>query len=456
MKQIKQSLVLVFLMMVPFIVRAQTTSDDSLKKDVAQIKKDVSALKRIKFSGYIQPQFQIADSAGASSVAGGSFAPGMNNRFMIRRGRFKAVYNAAENAKGISTSQYALQIDVTERGLTIKEAYAKLTDPWIGFASVTVGMFTNPFGFEVGYSSASRETPEFGRMSQNLFPNEMEVGAMLTLQAPKKSKWSRYKLDLAMVNGNNAPGSGADVSDFDNKKDLVTRLSTEQPLKEGKITFGAGLSYYNGGYRIDSVDVYKMVNFSSNQQGLVSYDAFYIDADSASNVAEPISKRGFSNRTYFGFDARVAYKWKGGTSTLRAEMITGTQPGLSTSSRSHNDKSPITKDVYEREFIGGYFYLIHALPKIPLEFVLKYDFYDPNTSISGDNIGYTASALGVKTNSTDLKYTTWGAGINWNYDQNIRLMAYYDMVKNETSSKLSGWTADKQDNVFTLRMQVKF
>ncbi|MFN5325313.1 MAG: hypothetical protein ACK5C5_10370, partial [Bacteroidota bacterium] len=191
MKQIKQSLVLVFLMMVPFIVRAQTTSDDSLKKDVAQIKKDVSALKRIKFSGYIQPQFQIADSAGASSVAGGSFAPGMNNRFMIRRGRFKAVYNAAENAKGISTSQYALQIDVTERGLTIKEAYAKLTDPWIGFASVTVGMFTNPFGFEVGYSSASRETPEFGRMSQNLFPNEMEVGAMLTLQAPKKSKWSR-------------------------------------------------------------------------------------------------------------------------------------------------------------------------------------------------------------------------------------------------------------------------
>ncbi|MFM7903371.1 MAG: porin [Bacteroidota bacterium] len=55
-----------------------------------------------------------------------------------------------------------------------------------------------------------------------------------------------------------------------------------------------------------------------------------------------------------------------------------------------------------------------------------------------------------------MKYTTLGLGLNWYYDQNIRLMAYYDMVTNETSTNLSGWTADKQDNVFTLRMQVKF
>ncbi|MFM7054294.1 MAG: porin [Bacteroidota bacterium] len=430
--------------------QAQSASNDSLQKEVTQLKKDVSALKRIKFSGYIQPQFQLADSAGAASVAGGNFAAGLNNRFMIRRGRLKAVYTSTENSKAISTSQFTMQIDVTERGMVIKEAFAKLTDPWKGVASVSMGMFNNPFGFEVGYSSALRETPEFGRMSQTLFPNEMEVGAMLTLQGPKKSKWNKYRLDAALVNGNNAPGYGVDVSDFDSKKDFVGRFSTDQSFKDGKLLIGAGLSYYSGGFRIDSVNVYSM------GQSSIGINGFILDTKAADNGVVAISDRGFTERTYMGADLRLTVKWKAGSTTLRGEYITGQQPGLSTSSRSPNDKSPISKDIYNREFSGGYFYLIHALPKLPLEFVAKYDIYDPNTDVSGDEVGKVPGASDKTTNETDLKYTTLGFGLNWYYDQNIRLMAYYDMVTNETSTNLSGWTADKQDNVFTLRMQVKF
>ncbi|MFM7176917.1 MAG: porin [Bacteroidota bacterium] len=430
--------------------QAQSASNDSLQKEVTQLKKDVSAIKRIKFSGYIQPQFQLADSAGAASVAGGNFAAGLNNRFMIRRGRLKAVYTSTENSKAISTSQFTMQIDVTERGMVIKEAFAKLTDPWKGVASVSMGMFNNPFGFEVGYSSALRETPEFGRMSQTLFPNEMEVGAMLTLQGPKKSKWNKYRLDAALVNGNNAPGYGVDVSDFDSKKDFVGRFSTDQSFKDGKLLIGAGLSYYSGGFRIDSVNVYSM------GQSSIGINGFILDTKAADNGVVAISDRGFTERTYMGADLRLTVKWKAGSTTLRGEYITGQQPGLSTSSRSPNDKSPISKDIYNREFSGGYFYLIHALPKLPLEFVAKYDIYDPNTDVSGDEVGKVPGASDKTTNETDLKYTTLGFGLNWYYDQNIRLMAYYDMVTNETSTNLSGWTADKQDNVFTLRMQVKF
>lgn len=429
---------------------AQNASTDSLQKEVGQIKKDVSALKRFKFSGYIQPQFQIVDSAGAASVAGGSFAPGLKNRFMIRRGRLKGVYSAAENSKGITTSQFTLQIDVTERGMVIKEGFAKFTDPWKGIASVSMGMFNNPFGFEVGYSSALRETPEFGRMSQTLFPNEMEVGAMLTLQGPKKTKWNKYKLDVAMVNGNNAPGYGVDVSDFDSKKDLIARASTEQSFKDGKVLLGAGVSYYAGGYRIDSVNVYKMGKSETGDLG------FLLDTRAVDNGAVSISNRGFTERTYMGAELRFTYKSKAGATTLRGEYITGQQPGSSTSSRSPNDKTPITKDTYNREFAGAYCYLIHALPKLPLEFVVKYDFYDPNTEISGNEIGKVPGTSAKATNETDFKYSTLGFGINWYYDQNLRLMAYFDSVKNETSTSLSGWGSDKQDNVFTLRMQVKF
>lgn len=446
----KPLLYLAFGMLLTYNVQAQTASTDSLQKEVTQLKKDVSALKRIKFSGYIQPQFQLADSAGAASVAGGNFASGLNNRFMIRRGRLKAVYAATENGKGISTSQYTLQIDVTERGMVIKEAFAKLTDPWKGIASVSMGMFNNPFGFEVGYSSALRETPEFGRMSQTLFPNEMEVGAMLTLQGPKKSKWNKYRLDAAFVNGNSAPGYGVDVSDFDSKKDFIGRLSTDQSFKDGKLLIGAGLSYYSGGFRIDSVNVYSMGQSSAGING------FILDTKAADNGVVTISDRGFTDRTYMGADLRLTVKWKAGSTTLRGEYISGQQPGLSTSSKSPNDKTPISKDIYNREFSGGYFYLIHALPKLPLEFVAKYDIYDPNTAVAGDEVGKVPGASDKTTNETDLKYTTLGLGLNWYYDQNIRLMAYYDMVTNETSTNLSGWTADKQDNVFTLRMQVKF
>ena len=61
-----------------------------------------------------------------------------------------------------------------------------------------------------------------------------------------------------------------------------------------------------------------------------------------------------------------------------------------------------------------------------------------------------------KTTAADIKYTTLGLGLAYRWDSNIKLTAYYDMVTNETSSNLSGYTQDLKDNVFTLRMQYKF
>ena len=46
----------------------------------------------LKFSGYIQPQFQVAETKGISSFEGGDFGAGINNRFMMRRSRIKVDY----------------------------------------------------------------------------------------------------------------------------------------------------------------------------------------------------------------------------------------------------------------------------------------------------------------------------------------------------------------------------
>lgn len=96
-----------------------------------------------------------------------------------------------------------------------------------------------------------------------------------------------------------------------------------------------------------------------------------------------------------------------------------------------------------------------------MQLIVKYDWYDPNTEIKGNDIGkkVTVDSDGKVLKSfsaADLKYETWGFGLAYRYDSNVRLTAYYDAVKNETSENITGYAKDLKDNVFTLRLQVKF
>jgi predicted porin len=87
--------------------------------------------------------------------------------------------------------------------------------------------------------------------------------------------------------------------------------------------------------------------------------------------------------------------------------------------------------------------------------ILKYDWYDENTDVSGDEIG-KSNALGKSTNNTDLRYDTFGFGAAYLIDNNTKVIAYYDIIKNESSKNLAGYTQDINDNIFTLRFQYKF
>ncbi|HOZ91505.1 MAG TPA: porin, partial [Bacteroidia bacterium] len=152
---------------------SDTSNADSLRQAKA-----LEKLSRIKISGYIQAQFQFADSAGQQSFNGGNFPAGVDKRFTVRRGRLKVQYDGKPISKGWSITQYVLQIDATEKGLALKDAYVKLTDPWVGWLSLTTGMQNRPFGYEIPFSSSTRESPERGRMSQIIFPGERDLGMM--------------------------------------------------------------------------------------------------------------------------------------------------------------------------------------------------------------------------------------------------------------------------------------
>jgi phosphate-selective porin len=391
------------------------------------VKKELAWLKKLKISGYVQGQWQYAEEKGIKSFAGGDFASGVNNRFTIRRGRVKFAY---ENKFALAVMQF----DITEKGVGIKDAYLGITEPWIKAVGLTVGVFDRPFGYEISYSSSSRETPERSRLFQTLFPGERDLGAKLTLKAPKGSVLDFLALDAGVFNGNGI------AIETDSYKDFIGHLYANNLSKKDKdFRWGVGASYYNGG-------------FASGEDGF--YEMKKVDGKSVFVLNGDLKKGERVKREYIGFDAQLSYNWNDLVKTqLRGEYLFGTQPGVEGSTKSPT--AAVAGNVYSRNFRGYYVYFIQDIPRTRLQLVVKYDNYDPNTTVAGNNIGL-ASTAGNTSGFADLSYSTWGFGLNYKIYENILVMAYFDLVKNETSDLLADFNKDIKDNVFTLRLQYKF
>jgi hypothetical protein len=430
-------------------VMAQESETSVLSSAVESLQSDNDVAKRLKISGYLQAQYQVADTAGVSSVAGGNFGAAIDNRFTVRRGRVKVAYTF-ENATAV------MQMDITEKGVGIKDAYLSMTEPWLNALTLTGGVFDRPFGYEITYSSSTRETPERSRMFQTLFPGERDLGAKLTIQAPKTSNWNFLKLELGLLAGN-----GINV-ETDSYKDIVARLSASKVSRDERLKWGVGASYYNGGFAAMTNKVYT----TKTDNGVVAFQS------------ESINKYDKVKREYLGIEGQIGYDWALGITQVRAEYLMGTQPATASSSSSLTaanvssvstanlttgkvTTSSVGADAYSRSFNGYYVYLIQDILQTPFQAVVKYDVYDPNTKVSGNQVGATPTT-GVATNAADIAYSTLGVGVNYRFNSNVKIIAYYDMVRNETTtilnnpSTLTDLSADRKDNVFTLRVQYKF
>jgi hypothetical protein len=412
---------------------------DTLNGKIENVKSDIELLKRLKITGYMQAQWQLADTAGAvTPYSGGVFPIGTNNRFALRRGRIKFTY---EN----ELSTYVLQIDATEKGVSLKDAYIAVKDPWAQFVTLTAGVFNRPFGNEISYSSSARETPERARVTQNLFPGERDLGAMITLQPKKGTRYEWIKLDAGMFTGNGIN------SEFDTRKDFIGHLYFTKANKSETVKFGGGISYYNGGVFQGTKYVYTPGEvIDVTQPGLVD--------STASN------KNGFAKRQYLGFDAQFSVLSPIGFTSIRAEYITGQQPGAKAVNASISTGTIINYDTYIRNVSGGYIYLIQGIGQTKNQLVLKYDWLDPNTKVSGTDI-VSKSAAGKNTGLgiADIKFTTLGIGWNYRFNSQVKFMAYYEIVKNEKTglspvglNRTLDTSNDLKDNVLTLRVQYKF
>jgi len=377
----------------------------------------------------MQPQFQVAQSKGAGSYEGGNFSEFSNSRFMLRRARLKFDYVLPAKEKDFPKALFTFQFDATERGVFVRDMFLRVYEPKSQNFSLTMGLFARPFGYEVNLSSSYRETPERGRMSQILMPTERDLGAMLSYESQKPGHKSPLKFDIGVFNGQGLVGT----TDFDSYKDIISRL-TVKPVNLGESFFiSGGLSFLDGGWRQATKYKYEMSKQGANK--------FFAVDSSVSNIGDKAPKR------YYGADVQLGYKHAWGKTEVRAEYWKGKQPGTATST-TNPGTLPLTP-TYLRDFDGAFFYFLQNIINEHWELMAKYDWYDPNTKVEEKEISTT------NLTAADIKFSTLGIGLTRYFTDNLKILAYYDFVKNENTS-LTGYGSDIKDNVFTLRMQVRF
>lgn len=391
---------------------------------------------RLRISGYMQPQWQWAEAKGARGYFGGDFQPQSNNRFTLRRGRFRLDY-VRRNKRNLPVVHFTFQFDGTERGVNIRDMWGRFLEHKYGVASLTTGMFARPFGFEINLSSVDRESPERGRASQILMRTERDLGAMVTLQ-PSDSflsglRWLR--LDAGLFNGQGLGGS----AEYDSRKDFIGRLSFRPPLLSGrKLRVSGSVSHLSGGVVNTGPILFQM---GTDTDGLAR------PTRDSGGVGRILPRR------YWGADAQVRISNRHGATEVRGEYWRGTQTASALSSETPGtlpNAGSAFAPLYVRPFDAAFFYLLQSLGTADHQLVLKYDWYDPNTRVRGNDV---AAARGFS--AADVRHNTLGGGYVWYMNPNAKATVWYEHIVNETTA-VDGYREDLPDDAVTVRLQFRF
>ena len=361
---------------------------------------DLGKLNKIKVSGYIQAQWEYY---GKDLVK----ANEPTNTFYIRRARIKFTYEPVDGVK------FVLQPDLSTGNLTLKDAYAVVNIPKLKDVTLWAGQFNRP-DYEVEYSSSQREVFERSRVIRAIYPGEREIG----LKLEYIGSTIPLKFQLMAMNGN---FTGAQAKDFDSKKDLMGRLVYSVKLPNAGLGIDFGANGYYGGNRL------KYNTFVSDLEGKL---------DSTSYKAGD-----YLDKNWIGAEIQIFADVLGGLA-VKGEYVAGVNSASSTTNQSSTAKiADMRKDPSKlRNFSGYYLYLIKNIgPKN--EVVARYDYYDPNTDLSGDAA------------KNELYYKTWTFAWQYYLNDNIRLSLQYEMPKNEINTTNP---SNLRDNTFGIRVQAKF
>jgi opacity protein-like surface antigen len=424
----------------PTLVNAQFLMDmvDTTKEMGKGVLSVYKRFDQIRISGYIQPQFQMATAEGAVGYSGGNFQDFSNNRFMLRRGRIRFDYvHFDENSR--PRLQFVFQFDGTERGVNIRDFWGRYWDRKWNMFHMTTGMFARPFGYEINLSSGDREAPERGRMSQILMKTERDLGVMVSFEPQYAKGFIKYvKIDAGVFNGQGLTGP----AETDSYKDFITQAMIKPVTFMPGWKISGGISLLAGGMRQWTSVVGRMAH-DANVASVFSFDS----------ISTTIGDR--LPRIYRGINAQLQWTNKLGVTECRAEHWSGTQTGTGLTSETPAGPVASTSGLFQtphiRPFSGMFLLLLHRIGTSRTQLGMKYDTYDPNTKVSGSGLGTVNSGF----TPADIRYATLGAGFIRQVTANMKVVGWYEWVRNE-ETMLNGYTSDLKDNVLTVRVQYRF
>jgi hypothetical protein len=367
---------------------------------------DLSKLNKLKISGYVQAQWLLNDKDHVTVNE-------PTNSFFIRRARIKFTYQALDGVK------FVLQPDFTTGNLSIKDAYAVVNLPKVKDITLWAGQF-NRTNYEVEYSSSQREVLERSKVIRAIYPAEREVGVKLEY----KGSAIPLKVQLMAMNGN---FTGAQAVDYDSRKDLMGRLVYSIKLPASGIGIDLGPNFYYGGTGI------KYNTFVSDENGKLDSTTY--------KAGDYLPKQ------WMGGEIQIFADFLGGTA-LKGEYVQGIN-SLTSSTNQDSKSSQAARrgdPTKLRHFSGYYLYLIKNIGR-KNQFVLKYDFYDPNTRLSGD------AAKG------DVSWKTYTVAWQHYLNDYIRISLQYEMPKYEANASRPSDYKDVTGvygNTLGIRVQAKF
>ena len=372
---------------------------ESLKSDMQQIKdiltepegaiqttiSDVSKLKKIKVSGYIQGRFEAYEKVAGEKNKGDNKTS--DNRFYLRRARFKITGQPTDKTLGL------VQLDISgydRSKVESKDVYLEY-HPWsIGVKApffVRVGQQSVPFGYIIERSSSAREVPERAKVFagttvglpgypsfNGLFPGERDKGIALLNTDGSKVEWA-----VAILNGTGTKAgdagkafleSGGKFEDNNTGKAFVGRV--RYPILEN---LNVGVSAYSGSQAVRVVS----------------------NAPSAVNVSQ----------TRYGADFQL---YLSGAS-LKGEYVTGKEPYYSNTSTTPNGKSGKNRTV------SGWYLMGVKNLGVKNQLVAQYDVLDDEAM---------ASTFG--------KLSSWNLGVIHFLDDATKVKLFYEINKEERNS----------------------
>ncbi len=417
---------------------------NGLTERLATAESDLSKLTKIKLSGYIQAQYQHFESKAVQP----------DNYFSLRRVRVKFTYEAADGVK------FVLCPDFSPGNLALKDAYVVLNDRWTKSFSLWMGKFNRP-NYEVEYSSSQREVAERSMIIKTLYPGERAIGAKLEYNPVNVP----FHAQLALLNGadgltiNNSASANLNSTenkDFDNYKDIMLRATYNLGLG----SFG-GLDFGAHGY-FGSLKSMALKTLSSDYTTIK--DVKFGDA---------------VKRNWLGGEFQLYADVLGGMS-IKGEYIAGKNASIGYSPVTASGVTTPGVANFQNNFAGYYLYFIKNLGK-KNQFAFRYDYYDPNTDISGKDVAVkkftSADATTLKSRpsgKSDLAISTFSIALHHYFDDNLRISLNYDIVQNEKvgssglvtddytkadgTKVLKGLDYNKviNQNLLTLRIQAKF